>query len=50
MSDMLIISVAIIFGCGILYEGCKEIKKGLIGFGKEIKEGLVASKNRDSKE
>ncbi len=45
MSDVLILSVGILFGCVVLYEGCKEIKKGLIGLGKEIKEGLIESKN-----
>ena len=27
MGDMLILSVGILFGCVVLYEGCKEIKK-----------------------
>ena len=46
MGDMLILSVGILFGCVVLYEGCKEIKKGLVGLGKEIKDGLIESSNR----
>lgn len=48
MSEMLILAVGILFGCLILYEGCKEIKKGLIILGNDIKEGLLESNNRKS--